>query len=124
MKKTIITLFFSLLMFQAMAGMLRAQEVEKQITDYNFFSTGIPILCGTPDEVGRYTKDKGFEVFNVSVGKAGARPDGEVVYYVFYWFQPSGTQTMVTISNLNMTESCILYHSYEKTLSPMLGTEL
>ena len=49
-------------------------------TKYEFRWMHVPVVCGTSEEVMRYLEDKGFRLESLSVGREGAKKDGDPAY--------------------------------------------
>ena len=86
----------------------------------------MPVICGTQENVEEYLKTFNFIMANMSVGRAGAKEDGEIVYYVTYWISEDFTQSIAVVTNMGATESCMMYKSFglQWTEPPKLGTNL
>ncbi len=86
----------------------------------------MPVICGTQENVEEYLKTFNFIMANMSVGRAGAKEDGEIVYYVTYWISEDFTQSIAVVTNMGATESCMMYKSFglKWTEPPNLGTNL
>jgi len=71
----------------------------------------MPVMCGQQVYIEEYLKTYKFNMANMSVGKAGAREDGEIVYYVTYWVSEDFKQSIAVVTNMKGTESCMMYKS-------------
>jgi len=80
---------------------------------YNLYWNQVPAVCGTPDEIKRYIDDKGFEPVHISLGRVGSTPDGEPIYMITYY--ETKDQVLVTVDIPSATDSCILFHTYNKS---------
>ena len=47
----------------------------------------MPMMCGTPETVDQYIKDKKFTPVNISFGKENAQADGEIVFAINILYQ-------------------------------------
>ena len=83
---------------------------------YGLYWNSIPAACGTPEEVQRYIEDKGLEPVHLSLGRTGSQPDGDPVYMVTY-YENENNETLVTVDIPNATETCILYHTFDKSFA-------
>ena len=127
-KKTIIGIVVSLLLTIGVS----AQETDNTIeplqpeTEQKLYWMSMPVICGTQENVEDYLKTFKFNMANMSVGKAGAKNDGEIVYYVTYWISEDFTQSIAVVTNMTATESCMMYKSFglQWTDPPKLGTNL
>jgi len=95
-------------------------------TEQKLYWMSMPVICGTQENVEDYLKEFKFMMANMSVGRAGAKEDGEIVYYVTYWISEDFTQTITVVTNMAATESCMMYKSFDLqwTDPPKLGTNL
>ena len=87
---------------------------------YNFWWEQLPAVCSTSDEIGRWAKDKNFTPLNISYGRKGGRPDGEIVYMVMYWMNDTG-ETIATVQTPdNLGQTCILFRTFDLTMNQNL----
>ena len=73
----------------------------------------MPVICGTSESVLAYIEKNEFTLVNVSVGRDRAKPDGEPVFIVSYYVDPTQTISLVVMSTMNGLESCMLYKSFD-----------
>ena len=73
----------------------------------------MPVICGTSESVLAYIEKNEMTLVNVSVGRDRARPDGEPVFIVSYYVDPTYTISLVVMSTMNGLESCMLYKSFD-----------
>ena len=59
------------------------------------------------------------EPLNVSYGRTGGKPDGEIVYIVTYWVGIDTDETMVSVMTPNSNYSCILFRTFDVKLNPL-----
>ena len=78
----------------------------------------MPVICGTSESVLAYIEKNEMTLVNVSVGRDRARPDGEPVFIVSYYVDPTYTQSLVVMSTMNGMESCMLYKSFDLKFMP------
>ena len=70
---------------------MSAQDTESPIeplqpeTEQKLYWMQMPVMCGLQANVEEYLNTFKFVMANMSVGRAGAKEDGEIVYYVTYW---------------------------------------
>ena len=103
MKKllTLITLLFATSTF--------ADELQK----YDFQWMHVPVVCGTSPEVMRYLKDNDFILESVSIGRSGASEAGEPSYFVAYYLNEKGDQSVAAITSPSGAETCMMYRSFD-----------
>ena len=65
-----------------------------------------------------YIEKNEFTLVNVSVGRDKAKPDGEPVFIISYYVDPTYTQSLVVMSTMNGMESCMLYKSFDLKFMP------
>jgi len=98
MKKTILTLTFLMMSSIAYAEL---------------YWQSIPAVCGTSDDVQNYVNVKELKPVHISLGRESGNPNGEPVYMITYY--ENEDQTLVTVDIPSAEETCILYHTYNKT---------
>ena len=80
---------------------------------YELYWQQIPAVCGKSSIVQEYIEDKGLEPVYMSLGRAGSKPDGEPVYMVTTYEKDD--QVLVTVDLPGAQETCILFHTYNKS---------
>jgi len=114
-KKTIIGIVVSLLLTIGVS----AQDTESPIeplqpeTKQKLYWMQMPVMCGLQANVEEYLNTFKFVMANMSVGRAGAKEDGEIVYYVTYWVSEDFKQSIAVVTNMAGTESCMMYKSFD-----------
>ena len=78
----------------------------------------MPVICGTSESVLAYIEKNEMTLVNVSVGRDRAKPDGEPVFIVSYYVDPTQTISLVVMSTMNGMESCMLYKSFDLKFMP------
>ena len=78
----------------------------------------MPVICGTSEDVMSYIEKYQFTLVNVSYGRDKAKPDGNPVFVVMYYVDPSYTQSIVVMTTMNGLESCMLYKSFDLKFMP------
>ena len=92
-------------------------ETQKQ---YNFWWEQLPAICSTNDEINRWATDNKFVPLNVSYGRAGGKPDGEIVYMIVYWMNDT-TQSFASVQTPdNPNNTCILFRTFDVALNKTL----
>ena len=106
MKKllTLITLLFATSTF--------AEDTLK----YDFQWMHVPVVCGTSPEVMRYLKDNDFILKSVSVGREGASATGDPSYFVAYYMNEKGDQSVAAITSPSGHETCMMFTVLHKDL--------
>ena len=81
-----------------------------------------PSVCVKNEILYAFTKKKELQIFNISYGRAGGKPDGEVVYVVTYWVDFLRNTSMATVTTPNSVNSCVLFRTFDIQLDPNLDT--
>jgi len=93
-------------------------EIPKENLQGQLYWLQMPVICGTSDSVLAYIEKNEFTLVNVSVGRDKAKPDGEPVFIVSYYVDPTYTQSLVVMSTMSGLESCMLYKSFDLKFMP------
>ena len=88
-------------------------DTDWQSDKYDFRWMHVPVVCGTSEEVERYLKDNDFELYSVSIGREGANKDGDPAYWVSYFVNKSGTESVSAITSPTGNETCMMYRSFD-----------
>ena len=108
--KTLCGLFF----------ILCCTNLYAETKQYNFWWEQLPAVCSTSDEIGRWAKDKNFTPLNISYGRKGGRPDGEIVYMIMYWMNDK-RETFASVQVPDKPQqTCILFRTFDLTLNQNL----
>ena len=86
-----------------------AEELEK----YDFQWMHVPVVCGTTPEVTRYLENNNFKLESVSMGRAGASETGDPAYFVAYYLNEKGDQSISAITSPTGAETCMMYRSFD-----------
>ena len=101
---TLVILFFSTSTFA---------ETDWQSGKYDFKWMHVPVVCGPSEEVQRYLADNDFELESVSVGREGAKADGEPAYFVTYFVNKDKSESVSAITSPTGNETCMMYRSFD-----------
>ena len=85
-----------------------ADELQK----YDFQWMHVPVVCGTSPEVMRYLADNDFKLESISLGREGAKVTGEPSYFVAYYINEKGDQSVAAITSPSGHETCMMYRSF------------
>lgn len=94
---------------------------------FKFWQGQAPMICGTVEQITEFSVDKGYIPFAMSYGRIGGESDGDVAFVVTHWLNEKDPESqMVTMSNPEATESCILFTSFDTFFNPNFnnGTDL
>ena len=87
---------------------------------YNFRWEQLPAVCSTSEEIKRWATDKNFMPLNVSYGRKGGKPDGEIVYMIMYWMNDK-RETFASVQTPDKpTQTCILFRTFDLTMNQNL----
>jgi len=87
------------------------------VDKFNFWWEQVPAVCSTSDEIERWAEFKKFNPINISFGRAGGVPDGEIVYIVVYWMNEE-QETFASVSTPEKpNESCIVFRTFDLKLN-------
>ena len=87
---------------------------------YNFWWEQLPAVCSTSEEIKRWANDKNFMPLNVSYGRKGGKPDGEIVYMIMYWMNDKGEPFASVQTPDTPGQTCILFRTFDLTLNQNL----
>tara|TARA_S200002703_G_scaffold17967_1_gene14687 strand:+ start:339 stop:677 length:339 start_codon:yes stop_codon:yes gene_type:complete len=80
---------------------------------YDFRWQHIPVICGDTPEILKYLEDNEFILQYVSVGREGSKTDGNPVYWVAFYLNEKGSESVSTATSPSGNETCILYRSFD-----------
>ena len=83
----------------------------------------IPAICVNNEVLEDYAEKKGLQLLNISFGREGGRPEGQIVYIVSYWVNVSNDQSMATVMTPGSTYSCVLFRTFDLQLNPYFDFE-
>ena len=83
------------------------------VANAELYWQSIPSVCGTSDDVQNYVNVKELKPVHISLGRESGNSNGEPVYMVTYY--ENEDQTLVTVDIPSAEETCILYHTFNKT---------
>ena len=84
---------------------------------YGLSGQYIPVQCGLSTDINIYVQALGFTPHTISVGRAGAKPNGEPAYFVSTFFNEDKTEHLVVVTSPNGDESCIVSHSFDVSIN-------
>ena len=87
--------------------------------EYDLFSMSMLMMCGLPLVVDKYIEDKKFTAINVSFGKQGADPDGEIVFAIKYYINDKH-QTLAVAESPNDPYKCMIFHTFDMIMNKNL----
>ena len=81
--------------------------------DPRLYWSNVPVICGITDNVKLYLEENEFVLESFSVGRQGAKPDGQPVYMVSYFLNKELKQSIAVITSPSGHESCMMYKSFD-----------
>ena len=100
-----------ILLFVLICTVTLSEETYQNNT--NLIPSEAPVICGKPEYVQKFIKDKGFILEIASLGRAGAKPDGEPVMMVVMYSKED--QIIATVDIPSGESTCILYHVFNRS---------
>ena len=83
----------------------------------------IPAICIENNVLEEYADRKELQLLNLSFGREGGKPDGEIVYIISYWVNVHNDQSMATVMTPGSTYSCVLFRTFDMQLNPYFDFE-
>ena len=100
-----------ILLFVLISTIALSEETYQNNT--NLAPSEMPVICGHPDYVHKFITNKGFILENASLGRAGARPDGEPVMLITTYSK--NDQIVATVDIPTGESTCIMYHTFDRS---------
>lgn len=118
MKRFLITLTISIFAILSLyANVTNAEEDDFfrdwQSGKYEFRWMHVPVVCGNSQEVIRYLEDNDFVLDSLSIGREGANKKGDPAYFVSYYLNSKGTESVAAITSPSGNETCMMYRSFD-----------
>ena len=80
---------------------------------YDFKWMHVPVVCGITDEVKKYLDNNEFVLQSISIGREGAKKDGDPAYFVTYYLNKEGNESVSAITSPTGHETCMMYRSFD-----------
>ena len=87
---------------------------------FNFWWEQVPAVCSTSDEIERWAEYKKFTPVNMSFGRAGGVPEGEIMYIVVYWINENQESFASVSTPLQPDHTCIVFRTFDLKLNTSL----
>ena len=108
MRKLLFIILFSIGVFN-FSYAEHEPDTRPQVEKFNFWWEQVPAVCSTADEIERWAEFKKFTPVNMSFGREGGSPDGQIVYIVVYWINEE-QETFASVSTpQDPDEACIVF---------------
>jgi len=104
---------YSLIVLLGLSSVSTAEE--DYTNNFNLAPSEMPVLCGHPDYVHKFITNKGFKMETASLGRAGAKPDGEPVMMITTYENEEHNQSVATVDIPSGESTCIIYHTFDRT---------
>ena len=92
------------------------------VEKYELFGMNMPMMCGTPETIDQYIKDKKFTPVNLSFGKENAKPEGTPIFLLTYYINDK-EETLAVAESPNDPLKCVVFHTFDMKMNPsLLGT--
>ena len=114
MKKLIIALT---LLITSFAFAEHETPSKPPVEKFNFWWEQVPAVCSTSDEIERWAEYKKFNPINISFGRAGGVPDGEIVYIVVYWMNEDQESFASVSTPQRPDQACIVFRTFDMKLN-------
>ena len=114
MKKLIIAIT---LLLTSLAFAEHETPTKPPVNKFNFWWEQVPAVCSTSDEIERWAEFKKFTPVNMSFGREGGSPDGQIVYIVVYWINEE-QETFASVSTpQDPDQACIVFRTFDLKLN-------
>ena len=110
MKKLIIAIT---LLLTSLAFAEHETPSKPPIEKFNFWWEQVPAVCSTSDEIERWAEFKKFNPINISFGRAGGVPDGEIVYVVVYWMNEDQESFASVSTPDSPNQQCVVFRTFD-----------
>ena len=94
-------------------------EHEHERKKYDFYWSNMPTVCALKSVVDEWIKDKEFDPVSVGFGRENGQEDGDVVYAVTIYINPS-YQMAAVVETPGGEEACIAFRTFDLKLNPNL----
>ena len=91
-------------------------EHEHERKKYDFYWSNMPTVCALKPVVDEWIKDNEFDPVSVGFGRENGRADGDIVYAVTIYINPS-YQMAAVVETPNGVESCIAFRTFDLKLN-------
>jgi len=92
-----------------------AKSEDLSPSDFELYTRNVPIVCGQYQNILVYLDYYDFEAIYTSVGKAGARSDGDPVFGMVLYLNKDKTEMISVMGVPYDTELCMMYRTFEVT---------
>ena len=114
MKKLIIAIT---LLLTSLAFAEHETPTKPPVEKFNFWWEQVPAVCSTSDEIERWAEFKKFNPINISFGREGGVPDGQIVYIVVYWMNEDQESFASVSTPERPDQTCIVFRTFDMKLN-------
>ena len=114
MKKLIIAIT---LLLTSLAFAEHETPTKPPVKKFNFWWEQVPAVCSTSDEIERWAEFKKFNPINISFGREGGTPDGQIVYIVVYWMNEDQESFASVSTPERPDQACIVFRTFDMKLN-------
>ena len=116
MRKLLFIILFSIGVFN-FSYAEHEPDTRSPVEKFNFWWEQVPAVCSTTDEIERWAEYKKFTPVNMSFGREGGSPDGQIVYIVVYWINEE-QETFASVSTpQDPDQACIVFRTFDLKLN-------
>jgi len=101
-----------------LAVLFSTTVIAKEIRDYNFYVTQIPVICGTNESVNEFLTNEGLDAKSLSLGKESGDENGLPVFLITQYENLEKSKSAATVQVPNSDEVCILYYTFDLIEAP------
>ena len=101
-----------------LAILFSTTAIAKDIEDYNFGVTQIPVVCGTNELVNEFLTNEDLNAKSLSLGKEGGDENGLPVFLITQYENLEKSKSAATVQVPNNDEVCILYYTFDLMEAP------
>ena len=117
MRKLIIAIT---LLLTSLAFAEHETPTKPPVNKFNFWWEQVPAVCSTSDEIERWAEFKKFNPINISFGREGGTPDGQIVYIVVYWMNENQESFASVSTPERPDQTCIIFRTFDMKLNTLL----
>ena len=114
MRKLIIAIT---LLLTSLAFAEHETPTKPPVEKFNFWWEQVPAVCSTSDEIERWAEFKKFNPINISFGREGGVPDGQIVYIVVYWMNEDQESFASVSTPERPDQACIVFRTFDMKLN-------
>ncbi len=110
------TLLIAILITLGVSTVYGSEHEQKK---YDFYWSNMPTVCALKPVIQDWIIDNDFDPVSVGFGRENGRQDGDIVYAVTIYINPS-YQMAAVVETPDGEESCIVFRTFDLQLNPNL----